>query len=73
MSDLEDMVWTVNGPNRWQEHVIRRATFMSELERLGKSKWGIDLQTALKEGKIDDLIKDASSVRPEGRFIFKTW
>lgn len=66
MSRIEDMVWTVNGPNRWQEHVIRRATFMSDLERQIKVNWGIDLQTALKEGKIDDMLKDAPTVRPEG-------
>jgi len=71
MSKVEDMVWTVNGPNRWQEHMIRRATFMSELERKVKIEWGLDLQTALKEGKIDDLIRDASSVRPEGGRSFQ--
>ncbi len=71
MSKVEDMVWTVNGPNRWQEHMIRRATFMAELERKVKIEWGVDLQTTLKEGKIDDLIRDASSVRPEGGRSFQ--
>ena len=70
MSRIEDMVWTVNGPNRWQEHMIRRATFMADLERQVKVNWGIDLQTALKEGKIDDILKDAPSVRPEGASSF---
>mgnify|MGYP003650789229 CR=1 FL=1 len=70
MSRIEDVVWTVNGPNRWQEHVIRRATFMSDLERQVKTNWGIDLQTALKEGKIDAILKDAPSVRPEGGSSF---
>lgn len=70
MSRIEDMVWTVNGPNRWQEHVIRRATFMADLERQVKVNWDIDLQTALKEGKIDEILKDAPSVRPEGASSF---
>ncbi len=70
MSRIEDMVWTVNGPNRWQEHVIRRATFMSDLERQVKVNWDIDLQTALKEGKIDEILKDAPSVRPQGASSF---
>ena len=70
MSRIEDVVWAVNGPNRWQEHVIRRATFMSDLERQVKTNWGIDLQTALKEGKIDEILKDAPSVRPEGGSSF---
>ncbi len=70
MSRIEDMVWTVNGPNRWQEHVIRRATFMSDLERQVKTNWGIDLQTALKEGRIDEILKDSPSVRPEGASSF---
>jgi len=70
MSRIEDMVWTVNGPNRWQEHMIRRATFMADLERQVKVNWDIDLQTALKEGKIDEIIKDAPSVRPEGASSF---
>jgi len=66
MSRVEDMVWTLNGPNRWQEHMIRRATFLAELERQVGLNWNIDLKTALKEGKIDEMIRDAPSVRPEG-------
>lgn len=64
MTRAEDLVWTLNGPNRWQEHMIRRATFLGELERQVKVNWNMDLQTALKEGKIEDMIKSAPSVRP---------
>lgn len=71
MSRTEDLVWAVNGPNRWQEHMIRRATFLSELERQVKVNWEMDLQTALKEGKIDDMLRDAPSVRPEGARSFQ--
>jgi len=66
MSRVEDMVWTLNGPNRWQEHMIRRATFLAELERQVGLNWNIDLKTALKEGKIDEMLRDAPSVRPSG-------
>ena len=65
MSRGEDLAWAVNGPNRWQEHVVRRATFLAELERQLKVKWDVDLQQSLKEGKIQDLLNDAPSLRPE--------
>jgi len=71
-SRVEDFVWAVNGPNRWQEHMVRRATFLGELERQVKLNWDIDLQTALKEGKIQDMLNDASNVRPEGGTSFLT-
>lgn len=70
MSKVEDMVWTLNGPNRWQEHMIRRATFLAELERQVGLNWNIDLKTALKEGKIDEMLRDAPSVRPSGSRSF---
>lgn len=65
MSRAEDFAWAVNAPNRWQEHMIRRATFMAELERQVKVKWGGDLQTIIKEGRIQELLNDAPTVRPE--------
>ncbi len=63
---VDDMVWAVNGPNRWQEFIVRRATFLSDLERQVKANWGIDLQDALKKGQIQDILNDAASIRPEG-------
>lgn len=63
---VDDLVWTVNGPNRWQEFIVRRATFLSDLERQVKTNWGIDLQEALKKGQIQDILNDAPTVRPEG-------
>ena len=69
-SRMEDFVWAVNTPNRWQEHIIRRATFLGELERQVKVNWDMDLQTALKEGKIQDMLNDAATVRPEGGTSF---
>jgi hypothetical protein len=68
----EDFVWAVNGPNRWQEHMIRRATFLSELERQVKLNWDLDLKTVLKEGKIQELLADAPTVRPEDGKSFMT-
>tara|TARA_R100000734_G_scaffold2322_1_gene2397 strand:- start:7 stop:3555 length:3549 start_codon:yes stop_codon:yes gene_type:complete len=69
-SRMEDFVWAVNTPNRWQEHLIRRATFLGELERQVKVNWDLDLQTALKQGKIQDMLNDAATVRPEGGTSF---
>ena len=65
LSEMEDVVDTLNTPNRWQEYLIRRGTFFGELERLTKREYGIDLIDTLNEGKLNDLLNDASSVRPD--------
>ena len=63
VSQVEDLVQFVNGPNRWQEHIVRRATFLAELERLTKAEWGIDLKKTLNEGRIQDVLNDAPDLR----------
>ena len=70
LSVLEDAVDTLNVPNRWQEYLIRRGAFLGELERLTKREYGIDLMDTINEGKIRDLLNDATSVRPEGARSF---
>lgn len=62
-SRVEDFVGFLNGPNRWQEHITRRATFMSELERITAAEWGIDLKDVLKQGRIQDVLNDAEDLR----------
>lgn len=71
LSELEDGVGVLNGPNRWQEYLVRRASFLGELERLVKREYNIDLIDTINDGKIRDLLNDASSVRPEGARAFK--
>ena len=66
MSGMEDVVDVLNTPNRWQEYLIRRGQFFGELERLTKREYDIDLIDALNEGKLQDLLNDASTIRPEG-------
>lgn len=66
LSGMEDVVDVLNTPNRWQEYLIRRGQFFGELERLTKRHYGIDLIDALNDGKLKDLMNDASSIRPEG-------
>jgi hypothetical protein len=66
LSGMEDVVDVLNTPNRWQEFLIRRGQFFGELERLTKRHYKIDLIDALNEGKLKDLMNDASSIRPEG-------
>jgi len=61
---LEDGVQVVNIPNRMQEFMIRRGTFLGEMERLVRKEWDMDLLSALDDGKIRDILNDASSVRP---------
>ena len=65
-SALEDGVEFLNGPNRWQEMMIRRSTFFSELERITNAEWGINLRKTLDEGRIQDVINDAPALRGEG-------
>ena len=62
-SKVEDFVGFLNGPNRWQEHITRRATFMGELERITAAEWGIDLKDVLKQGRIQDVLNDAEDLR----------
>ena len=62
----ESVVDVLSIPNRIQEYVIRRGVFTGELERLLKRDWGIDMMEALEAGKLNDMISNASSVRPKG-------
>lgn len=70
LSGLEDVTDFLNVPNRWQEYLIRRGTFFGELERLTRREYKIDLIDALQDGKLKDLLNDASSVKPEGARSF---
>ena len=65
VSPMEDVVDFLNIPNRWQEHIIRRGVFFGELQRLTRNEYGIDLIDSLQKGQLNDLLNDASSVRPE--------
>jgi len=66
LSEAEDAVNFLNIPNRWQEYLIRRGQYFGELERIVRREYKIDLVDALNDGKLKDLMNDASSVRPEG-------
>tara|TARA_R100001510_G_C7655326_1_gene214428 strand:- start:164 stop:3781 length:3618 start_codon:yes stop_codon:yes gene_type:complete len=70
LSELEDGVSVLNSANRWQEYLVRRGSFLGELERLVQREYKIDLIDTLNDGKIRDLLNDASSVRPEGARSF---
>ena len=70
LSALEDGVDLLNTPNRIQEYLIRRGAFFGELERLSRREWDMDLIDALNQGKVRDLLNDASSVRPAGTRSF---
>ena len=71
LSEMEDAVSVLNTANRWQEYLIRRGAFLGQLERLTKREYGIDLIDALNDGKLVDLLNDASSVRPKDARSFK--
>ena len=56
----------LNVPNWWQEFMLRNCMFLADMERLVQRDWGIDLVETLNQGKIRDVMTDASTVRPEG-------
>ena len=62
----EDAAYYLNVPNRWQEFMLRNGMFLADMERLVQRDWGIDLVETLNQGKIRDVMTDASTVRPEG-------
>ena len=72
MSKIEDGVQFLNTPNRWQDHVMRRGTFVAELERRVQLEYGQDLQQLIKDGRIQEIINDTSSIRPDGAPSFLT-
>ena len=68
---IEDLVQFLNGPNRLQEFVSRRAYFRTDLNMMVKREWGIDLEDALQNGKIRELINDSPDLQPPGARSFK--
>ena len=70
LSTLEDGVTLLNAPNRWQEYLIRRGQFFGELQRQVRNEYDADLIDLLQQGKLRDLLNDASSVKPDGKRSF---
>lgn len=68
---VEGVVDVLSTPNRIQEYVIRRGVYTGEMERLLKRDWGIDMMQALEDGKLGDMVANASSVRPKGARPFE--
>ena len=64
LSAGEDMVQILNTPNRWQDFVLRRATFLSEAERLFRLEWDIDLMEELENGRLRDILRDSEDLNP---------
>ena len=69
-SMLEDFSGALNTPNRIQELNIRNATFWSELKRLVKNEYKIDLKDSLDGGMLMDFVRDSSTVKPAGARSF---
>ena len=64
LSKAEDFTKLVNGPNRWQDFMLRRATFLSEAELLFRKEWDMDLMAELKKGRLNDILNDARDLNP---------
>tara|TARA_R110000803_G_scaffold89040_1_gene156163 strand:- start:190 stop:3750 length:3561 start_codon:yes stop_codon:yes gene_type:complete len=65
LSRGEDITNLLNTPNRWQEHLVRRGSFLGELERLAKREWDVDLIDVIQKGEIRDLLNDTSKYKPK--------
>ena len=59
---LEKGVDMLNVANRWQDHMTRRAIFLSKLRQLTKEHYGINLDKVLDEGGIADLLGNKTSI-----------
>jgi len=70
LNPLEDVVEMMNTVNQWQEHLVRRGVFLGELRRLVKNEYNIDLIDTMLDGKLPDLLNDASTVRPDNARSF---
>ena len=70
LDEGEDLTWTLNAPNRWQEFILRETHFTAEMIRISKQEWDIDLVDELLKGRLDDLLNDASDLRGNSKFKF---
>ena len=69
-TQLERGVDVLNTPNRLQEFMVRRVSFLSELERLVKREWNVDLIDAVGNGDLRKLTSDMSQFKPKGARSF---
>ena len=69
-TEIENGVDALNVFNRLQEYSVRRISFVTEMERLLKREWDIDLLDELNGGNIRDLIGDVSKLKPKGARSF---
>ena len=72
LSAAEKGVDVLNTPNRWQEYMIRRASFTAEMERLVKREYGLDLIDVVNKGQIQDLLNDSPQLVGEGKPPFQS-
>ena len=62
LTKIEDFTQLLNTPNRMQDFMLRRATFLSEAQRLFRQRWDMDLMEALDNGRLKDILRDASDL-----------
>ena len=70
LSELEDITTIFNIPNRWQEHLVRNAAFLGNMEREVRRQYGIDLIKTLQKGQLNDLISNNSAIRENKIYKF---
>lgn len=62
---IEDFVQFLNGPNRLQEFVTRRAYFLTDLDNALKREWGVGLEESIMNGQMRNMVNDAPSIKPK--------
>tara|TARA_R110000824_G_scaffold225153_1_gene412777 strand:- start:41 stop:4051 length:4011 start_codon:yes stop_codon:yes gene_type:complete len=70
LDEGEDLTWVLNTPNRWQEFVLRETHFTSDIIRLTKQEWDVDLVEELLRGRLDDFLNDAVDLRGNSKYSF---
>jgi len=74
LTKIEDVTQLLNTPNRMQDFMLRRATFLSEAQRLFRLKWDMDLMEALDSGRLKDILRDSTDLNKnlvEKKFVRK--
>ena len=71
LTEGEELTWTLNAPNRFQEFIFRESHFMGEMMRLVKKEWDEDLIEGLLSGRMDDYLNNAADLKKNSLLRFE--
>ena len=62
----EDLVDTLNIPNKWQDYITRNAYFLNNMEDLFKKNYnGLDLIDEINAGRVKEILTDSPTILPK--------